>query len=213
MKKTFLLFILVGLISSCNKDDNEENSMGNPFKFDIELPGELRNQVTKIVPIAHFKDGSKFVIGTSYKTQDGVELHLQNPLNPKLLYPLKEYADFIHGEIDNGVMCYGAVSLYAYNENKFIGTLKKSYYYDDSENRNELSSFLCLMYVTGDATVSGSRIIDGKPFKTYNVNLKRGWNLYICVQTIHYTVEGAHDYTSLEFTSEIPDNLVWQFMK
>lgn len=75
------------------------------------------------------------MIGTSYKTQSGFEMHLQNPLYPQFLYPLKEYADFIHGEIDTDVMYYGCVDLYAYNGNKFIGTLKKKYYYENPENK------------------------------------------------------------------------------
>lgn len=211
MKNLFyLFFILLFSFSSCSKENNEDNVWGEPFKINVELTDGLRKQISKIVPVAWLKDGSKLAIGTSLKIQNGFELLLQNPLDPIFLYPLKEYADFIHGEIDNDVMCYGAVSLYAYKENTFIGTLLKDYYYNDPENSNELSYSLHLMYVTDDATVSGHSIADGKLFRSYSVNLKRGWNIYVCIQTIHYTIEGAHDYTSLEFTSEIPDNLVWR---
>lgn len=211
MKKLFYyLFILVGLFSSCSLENNEENGMGEPFKVDIELSGGLRNLITKVLPVVFLKNGSKYVIGTSYKTQSGFEVHLQNPLYSQFLYPLKEYADFMHGEIDNDVMCYGGVDLYAYNDNKFIGTLKKNYYYENPENKEEVSYFLYLMYVTGDATVRGNYIIDGNPFKSYNVNLKQGWNMYTSIQTINYTIEGAHNYTSVEYISEIPDNLRWR---
>ena len=186
--------------------------MKESFKMDIELSEELQNQVTKVVPIVFLPDGSKQMIGTSNKTQNGFGLNLQDPLNPTFLYPLRKYANFMHGEIDNDVMCYGSVDFYAYNENKYIGTLKKSYYYvDSSENKNdEVSYFLHLMYVTDDATISGSKIIDGKPLASYDVKLKKGWNFYITIQTIHYTAEGTHDYTSHRYVSEIPDNLSWQ---
>lgn len=65
------------------------------------------------------------------------------------------------------------------------------------------------MYVTGDATVRGNYLIDGNPFKSYNVNLKQGWNMYTSIQAINYTIEGAHNYTPVEYISEIPDNLRW----
>lgn len=55
--------------------------------------------------------------------------------------------------------------------------------------------------------------IDGKPFKFYNVNQKQGWNMYTTIQTINYTIEGAHNYTSLKFISEILDNLRWGAMR
>lgn len=211
MKNLFyLLFILLFSFSSCSKENNKDNVWGEPFKINVELRDELQNQITKIVPVAWLKDNSKIAIGTSSKTQNGFELLLKNPLDPVFLYPLKEYTYFMYGEIDNDVMCYGAVSLYAYKENTLMGTLLKDYYYNDPENRDEVSYSLCLMYVADDATVSGNCIADGKPFRSYSVNLKRGWNLFVCIQTIHYSIEGAHDYTSLEFTSEIPDNLVWR---
>lgn len=45
----------------------------------------------------------------------------------------------MYGEIDNDVMCYGSVSLYAYKENTLIGTLLEDSYFDDPENRSERS--------------------------------------------------------------------------
>lgn len=211
MKRVFYyLFILLVSFSSCNKEDNEENIVGESFKIDIKLPDELQNQITKIIPVADLENGNKGVIGVSCKTSNGFEVYLQDPLNSVFLYPLKKYADFMHGEIGKDVMCYGSVSFYAYKENEFLGTLRKDYYYNESEKGNELSYSMHLMYVTDDTTVTGKRIIDGQPFRIYNVSFKQGWNLYICTQTIHYTIEGIHDYTSLEFTSEIPDNLGWR---
>lgn len=203
------LFILLFSFFSCKTENNEEYVVGEFIKIEIELPDELQNQITRICPIARLKDGSKFAIGTSYKKQNGFELHLQDPLDPIFLFPLKEHADFLYGEKDNDVMCYGSVDLYAYKENKFVGTLRKNDWAQDLENRKEISYWLHSTYVTDDVAITGNCIIAGKPFKSYHLNLKRGWNLYMSIQTIHYTLEGGHDYTSYEYTSEISDNLVW----
>ena len=77
------------------------------------------------------------------------------------------------------------------------------------EDKDEIKEayWVKYIYVTDDVSITGTHIIEGKPYQTYDLHLKKGWNAYV---QIDYRSAKGEAYNHSLFTSDIPAGTKWE---
>lgn len=190
---------------SCKKEEEKNKS-----KFALKITSDVEG-IDTILLTGYLADGTKSIIGKGGPSPDGYTVYIDDPLSPIYLYNIKGVPDYQqHFQFSNpDVLCYNAVYFFeAYKNNKHVGTFKHVNYvmFEDEEEIKE-EHWVKYIYVTDDVSITGTHSIEGTPYQTYDLHLKKGWNAYV---QISYRPTKNEGYKYTLFTSDIPAGTKWE---
>lgn len=205
--KRFLIFLLciTTCVIGCKKEEKD-----NVSKYALNITSDVEG-IEEILLIGYLADGTKSVIGKGGPSPDGYTVYIDAPLSPIYLYNIKGVPDYPqHFQFSNpDVLCYDAVYFFqAFKNSKHIGTFKHVNHvmFEDEEEVKE-ACWVKYIYVTGDVSITGTHVAEGRPYQTYDLHLKKGWNAYAQIDYRHAKGE-AYNYSL--FTSDIPAGTKWE---
>ena len=219
----FLLSIVVCacagiIITGCSKNDStDDNSSIKVINATVENGSDYNSKIDAVKGLLNSTMG--YNSETDSISVDGYEVESANFKSGGFTLDLPETVDTknlqkIHNnEIPNGVSMsdtsvYGNfLSIMAYKSGSLIGE-----FYYGTEDTTSLLNYALYLYVDRKVTITGtgSKQDDyGTTTNlTYNVSLKKGWNIMYETENISDSGES----TTVEVTSVLPDNLKWLFM-
>jgi hypothetical protein len=220
MKKDFLMKALVGLFTvvalcSCKKHDNDEpTSMvaNNTITAKVENGG--RYNIDEVAAEIEYETSSSpyydfYVVASSDYDSDGFSLKLEETVKNKYLQLSFVDEEDVPDEVtvSNFNAKAGLAYIYAYRSKSFVGIF---YYATGTSSSDWIAQ---LVYVNGDVSITGSYtgtvsfIENGKVTETYdypityNVHVKKGWNMM-------YEKDTDDEY---ELTTNVPSGLRWYY--
>jgi hypothetical protein len=210
MKKNFKMMAFVCLFTvaaliSCSKDDDnngaDSGAISNVLTVVVEN-GSNHNSMIDVVKLLAFGTNGEDVLAESDYTDGRFTLNLPNPLGSQYLNPVGDIAPYSGITVSNRNVKIGDAALCAFKENEETG-----YFYTASGNwEGEL------VYVDGDVSITGTysdtEEEDGVTYTEtirYNMNLKKGWNIFYSKST-----EDGNTETT-EITTTVPAGVKWYF--
>jgi hypothetical protein len=206
LMKAFVCLFTVASFCSCSKDDDEKNEnetsvIPNTFTVVVENGVNLNETIDSVkMEINPEKMYVITLVSTSYEN-GGFTLNLPESVSARYLDEDFEY-EKTHGvTVSNPNAKTGWVGLYAYKSNSDIGGF--FYETEDGEWEGEI------VYSDSDVSVTGSYTESETTYTykdTYNVYLKKGWNMIYSRGTDKGN--NLHEY---EETTRTPEGAKWKW--
>jgi hypothetical protein len=205
MKHKFLFMALAGLmtmpvISSCDKEDDDDDTgangviINNTITVKVENGNDYNEEIDEVKALAYSRGSGHNEVGSGAYSNGGFTLKLLESVS-------EEYLESVSPEIpvfpesitiSNPDVKWASIDIVAYKSGNEVG----GFYYGN-EDWGEAS----FVYVTDDVSMTGTDTDDGY-VGTYNVHLKKGWNIMY---------QSNDSESSYELTTSVPSPMKWYY--
>jgi hypothetical protein len=220
--KAFVCMFTVVALSSCNKDDDEKEeaksgAIGNTLTVTVENGNSYNSRIDTVKLTSwdrNDEDERSVELARAVYTNGGFTINLPENLGSQYLSPLIEDEDDFSGvTISNRNVKIGSPSLDAYKSGNEVGVFYPATGTGESDWEGELTYADSDVSITGTGTrnyswESGDVTYTETITVTYNVNLKKGWN--IVYEKGQGTVNGT-TYTVIGEVTTAPAGVKWYF--